>query len=97
MLQSLLKLLKKGLLKLDPMSGVVEQERKSEQQPVAHISLVATSSNSDNDKDAEFKRVERKKRKPSLAPAPSPKKTRTLRKKQQAMREPSSLKKKKVT
>lgn len=53
-----------------------------------------TSFNSNNDKAGEFKRVERKKSKPSHAPTPSQKKTRTLRKKQQAMREPSSPKKK---
>lgn len=58
---------------------------------------MATSSDSDSDKAAEFKRVDKKKRKPSPEPAPSSKKTRTLRKKQQVVREPSSPKKKKVT
>lgn len=55
---------------------------------------MATSSNSDNGKAVAFKRVDRKKRKPSPAPAPSPKKSRTLRKKQQVVREPSGSKKK---
>lgn len=55
---------------------------------------MATSFDSDNDKAAEFKRVDRKKRKSSPTPAPSPKKTRILRKKQQAVREPSGPKKK---
>lgn len=76
---------KKGLLKLDLMKGVVEQERKSQQQPVAHISPMATSSDPDNDKVVEFKRVEREKRKPSPAPAPSPNKSRTPRQKQQVV------------
>lgn len=85
---------KKRLLKIDPMSGVAAKERKSEQQPVTYVSPVVTSSDFDSDKAVEFKSVDRKKRKSSPAPAPSPKKTRTLRKKEQAMREPSSLKKK---
>lgn len=88
------KIVIESLLKLDSMKGVAEQERRTKQQPVAHISLVATSSDSDSDRVAEFKRVHRKKRKPSPAPAPSPKKSRTLRKKQQVVREPSGPKKK---
>ncbi|XP_057835002.2 uncharacterized protein LOC131045433 [Cryptomeria japonica] len=72
------------------------KEKKSDQQPVTHVSLVVTSSKTDSDKDAEFKRVGRKKRKSPSTPAlvPSPKKTRTLRKKEHAMKEPSGPKKK---
>lgn len=84
----------KGLLKLDPMSGVVAKKIKSKQQSVTHVSLVVTSSDSDSDKAKKFKRVDRKKRKSSPTPAPSPKSKRTLRNKEQAMRELSGLKKK---
>lgn len=81
-----------GLMSLEGIAAKVKSQ--SEQTLVAHVSLVVTSFETKSDKAAEFKRVERKKRKPSLAPAPSPKKSRTQRKKQDAVREPSGPKKK---
>lgn len=87
---------KKGLMGFEQMSGIAEsmKESKTGQQLVAHVSPVVTSSERESDKAVEFKRVERKKRKPSLTPTPSPKGTRTLRNKQQAMREPNIQRKK---
>ncbi|XP_059067463.1 uncharacterized protein LOC131858286 [Cryptomeria japonica] len=87
---------KKGLIGFEHMSGIAERmkESKTRQQSVAHVSPVITSSETESDKVAKFKRVERKKRKSSPTPTPSPKRTRALRKKQQAMREPSIQRKK---
>ncbi|XP_059064822.1 uncharacterized protein LOC131856883 [Cryptomeria japonica] len=72
------------------------KERKSNQQPVTHVSPVVTSSETDSDKAVEFKRVDRKKRKSPLvpSPAPSPKQIGTLRKKEWVVKEPSGPKKK---
>lgn len=55
-------------------------------QSEAHVSTIMTSFDTESGKEEAFKRVERK-RKPSLVPSPSPNKTRTLRKKQQVVRE----------
>lgn len=74
------------------ISGIFASELEG-LKPESHVSSDVTSLDTDSGKATEFKRVERKKRKPSLVPSPSPKRTRTLRKKKRAVREP----KKKLT
>lgn len=71
------------------ISGILASELEG-LELVAHVSPVVTSSDTYSGKETKFKRVEREKRKPSPVPSPFPKKARTLRKKQQAVREPKN-------